>query len=264
LTPTPERRRSALVSVKRTFETLGRDDPLYAVLSRKGLRHNRWDPADFFDEGKKEISNVMAYVERLGLTVGRDRALDFGCGVGRLSQALADHFESVVGVDISESMIERAHEYNTHGERVHYLVNATENIEGLEGAIFDFAYSNKTLQHIPPDSARVYIREIFRTLRPGGVTVFQVPNGKALEPGSVGAWLYSLRRIHLRRVWKIVRGLPPIEMHYIARSQVERIVEESGGRVLDVVDIGRGGTPNKSLRYCAIKRGLETRTLQGP
>lgn len=252
--PTPERRRSGLASVKNTFEALGRDDPLYAVLSRKGLRNNRWDPDEFFDEGKKEIANVMAYLERLDLAVGRHRALDFGCGVGRLSQALADHFDRVIGVDISESMIERAHEYNRHGDRVRYLVNTTENIEDLESATCDFAYSNKTLQHIPPDSAKVYLREIFRSLRPGGVAVFQVPNGKALTPGSVGARLYTLRRRYLRRAWKIVRGLPPIEMHYIARSEVERIVEGSGGRVIDVVDVGRGGTPNKSLRYCAIKR----------
>ena len=137
--PTPERRRSGLASVKNTFEALGRDDPLYAVLSRKGLRNNRWDPDEFFDEGKKEIANVMAYLERLDLAVGRHRALDFGCGVGRLSQALADHFDRVIGVDISESMIERAHEYNRHGDRVRYLVNTTENIEDLESATCDFA-----------------------------------------------------------------------------------------------------------------------------
>ena len=243
MTSTPERRTSGLASVKRTFEALGKDDPLYAVLSRKGLRDNRWDPDEFFDEGKKEIANVMAYLERLDVVVARQRALDFGCGVGRLSQALAEHFDGVTGVDISESMIERAHEYNRHGDRVQYLVNTTEDIESVGSSTFDFAYSNKTLQHIPPDSAKVYLREIFRTLRPGGVAVFQVPNGKAFNPSSVRAQLYTLRRRYLRRVWKIVRGLPPIEMHYIARSQVEGIVEESGGRVVDV----KVGSPGIAL-----------------
>ena len=123
----------------------------------------------------------------------------------------------------------------------------------MQSATVDFAYSNKTLQHIPPESAKAYLAEIFRTLRPGGVAVFQIPNGKALVPKSIRARLYTLRRRHLRRVWKLVRGLPPIEMHYIARSEVERTVEESGGRVIEVVDVGRGGTPDKSLRYCAIR-----------
>lgn len=245
-----------LESVKRTYEKLGRDDPLYAVLSRKELRHNKWDPAEFFRTGKREIRGILEYVDQLGLSLLRQRALDFGCGVGRLSQALAGHFEHVVGLDIAESMVERAREYNCHGDRVDYLVNTTDNLEVLESKSFDFVYTNITLQHIPPVPAGKYIREFFRVLRPGGVAIFQVPNGRPYKPGSVQAWLYTLRRRHLRRIWKVARGRPAVEMHYIARQQVKCIVEESGGRLVDVVDVGRGRKRGKNLRYCAAKSGL--------
>ena len=122
--------------LKRTYEKLGRDDPLYAVLSRRGLRHNKWDPAEFFQTGKREIRGVLQYADHLGLPLLRQRVLDFGCGVGRLSQALAEHFERVVGVDIAESMVQRAREYNRHGDRVDYLVNTTDNLEILDSNSF--------------------------------------------------------------------------------------------------------------------------------
>ena len=47
-----------------------------------------------------------------GLPRARALALDFGCGAGRLSRALAAHFEHVVGVDVSASMIETARALN--------------------------------------------------------------------------------------------------------------------------------------------------------
>lgn len=241
----------SLNSVKRTYEKLGRDDPLYAVLSRKELRHNKWDPAEFFATGTREIQDILQYVDGLGLSLRRGRALDFGCGVGRLSQALAEHFERVVGVDIAESMVERAREYNRHGDRVEYRVNTTDDLQIFGAGSFDFVYSNITLQHIPPEPAARYIGEFFRVLRPGGVAIFQVPSGKPYEAGSLCAWAYAVRRHHLRRIWKIVRGKPPVEMHYIAAGQVRRVIEESGGRLVDIVDVGK--RRRRNFRYCATR-----------
>lgn len=242
--------------VKRTYEKLGRDDPLYAVLSDKSLRHGKWDPAEFFRTGEREIQGVLEYVDRLGLTLGRRRALDFGCAVGRLSQALAEHFEQVVGVDIAESMIEKAREFNRHGDRVSYRVNSVDNLEILDSNSFDFVYTNITLQHVPPEAAGNYIREFFRLLRPGGVAIFQVPSGKQYEARSLRARLYNLRRRHLRHVWKFVRRMPPVEIHYIPRTQVERIIDESGARLVDVLDVGKRHKPGKNFRYCAARSNL--------
>lgn len=242
-----------LVTVKKTFEKYGREDPLYAVLSHKGCQHNRWDPEEFFETGRREIEGVLRYVDALGLPLTRRRALDFGCGVGRLSQALADHFEQVVGVDIAESMIEQARRYNRHGDRVRYLVNETDRLEAPDDESVDFVYSTITLQHIPPEPAGAYIREFFRVLRPGGVAVFQVPHGKAHKPGSLRARAYRFQRRRLRPLWKIVRGQLPVEMHYIPRDRVQSIVDQSGGRIVDVVDVAKRRKPGRNFRYCATK-----------
>lgn len=237
--------------MKKTYEKLGREDPLYAVLSNKHLRHNKWDPVEFFRTGEREIEGILRYIDQLGLPLQPHRALDFGCGVGRLTQALADRFEQVVGVDIAGSMVQRAREYNRHGDRVDYIVNTTDDLRVLDSDHFDFVYSSITLQHIPPEPATKYIQEFFRVVRPGGIVVFQVPNGKPYRPGSVRALLYEIRRRRLRRIWKLVRGKPPVEMHYIPRQRVESVVEEGGGRLVDVEDVGK--RLGRSYRYCATK-----------
>ena len=60
-----------------------------------------WDAKDFFQTGVTEIDRVMEYAATLPVSFARHRALDFGCGIGRLTQALASHFSEVHGVDIA-------------------------------------------------------------------------------------------------------------------------------------------------------------------
>ncbi|HEX6307416.1 MAG TPA: class I SAM-dependent methyltransferase [Longimicrobiales bacterium] len=243
---------SGLGDVKRVFEELGRSDPMYAALTRGGHRGNRWDPEAFFATGRAEIADVMSYVAAFGLRPRHDRALDFGCAVGRLTQALADHFREAAGIDIAAAMIERAREHNRHGDRVRYYTSATADLALFDSGSFDFVYSNKVLQHIPPEHQLRYIREFVRVLRPGGVAVFQTRNGPVVRPGTLRALLYTLNRRHFRRFAQRVRRRPAYEMHYIARALVEAAVAEAGGRVVDVVDLSRG-RPDRSLRYCITR-----------
>jgi len=239
--------------IRNTFEKLGNEDPLYGVLTLKRYRHNRGDPEEFFATGVRQIDGVIAHLASMDRAVG-GRALDFGCGVGRLTQALAVHFDAVVGVDISSTMLEKAREFNRHGDRVLYEHNVREDLGLFPDASFDLVYSDITLQHVPPASSRRYIREFFRVLRPGGLAVFQVPGGPAIHPGTVREMLYLFRRRPMRRLWKRLRGRPAYEMHYVAREQVEQIIQSSGGSLLDVVHLG-GRARYPSYRYYSERLG---------
>jgi 2-polyprenyl-3-methyl-5-hydroxy-6-metoxy-1,4-benzoquinol methylase len=243
---------ASLKRVQDAFEEFGHADPLYAALSRSEFEGNRWNAKTFFDTGRIEISDVLAYLDSLGVPTNLGRALDFGCAVGRLSQALADHFTEVVGVDIAASMVEKAEAYNRHGARVRYLVNTTPDLSLLENESFDFVYSNEVLQHIPPEHQSGYIREFVRVLKPGGIAVFQTRNGPRFEPDSLRARLYTLNRMHLRWFVRWLRDKRPYghQIHYLARSRIEEAVAGMGAKMLDVVDLSLG-KPNKSLRYCA-------------
>ena len=62
------------------------------------------DRADFFESGTSDVAFVLEHVHPREM----NKALDFGCGVGRLSLALASKFGNVVGVDVSQSMLKEA------------------------------------------------------------------------------------------------------------------------------------------------------------
>lgn len=246
----------SLEHVRRTYEEWGRKDPFHAVLTKRGLEGGGWDEDAFFRTGREEVRGLLDYLAGLPLELRTGRALDFGCGVGRLTQALADHFGEVVGVDISAPMVDKARELDRHGRgRVRYVVNTRGDLALLDEGTFDLVYSSITLQHIPPRHARVYIRELFRVLGPGGVAVFQVRNGPRIRPGSWRERLYTLRREHLRRLLQRLRGRPPYEMHFLARSEVEELVGEGRGRLVDVVDVGGEGREGRSFRYCGVRSG---------
>ena len=102
--------------------------------------------------------------------------MDFGCGVGRLSQALAVHFDRVVGIDIAASMIQTAAQLNGIPGRCEYMHNVRADLAALGDESVDFIYSNITLQHMVPSLAGSYIREFFRIARPGAHVIFQLPS----------------------------------------------------------------------------------------
>ncbi len=242
-----------LKDVQKTYEDYGKEDPLYAVLSRKDAKDNNWDVDEFFAAGRAEITEAMSHLSKLGVSVNKGRAMDFGCGVGRLTQALCEEFEGAVGVDISYSMIENAEKHNKFGDRCQYLVNTTDDLAQLDDASFDFVYSNISLQHSPPEASSKYVAEFFRILRPAGVALFQVPSGPRHDPGSLGATIYSIKRGPLRRFWKRIRGMPPVEIHYINQSIVEGIIEASGGRLIDATQQGSVRGSRVSMLYCAVR-----------
>jgi SAM-dependent methyltransferase len=91
----------------------------------------------------------MGCLERIYPVLARRRAVDFGCGASRLTQALARYFEHVTGVDISAPMIELARAHDRTGGHYEYLINTRPDLSALPSASFDFIYSNMTLQHMP-------------------------------------------------------------------------------------------------------------------
>jgi 2-polyprenyl-3-methyl-5-hydroxy-6-metoxy-1,4-benzoquinol methylase len=164
-----------LEQAKLDWERLGEADPMWAILSDPDLTGNRWDRDTFFKTGLEEVGQNLRHVLSLGVEIPRDRCLDFGCGLGRLTQALCDYFDRCDGVDIAASMVEGARTFNKHGIRCHYHVNTTGDLRLFEDGEFTFVLSMITLQHIEPVYSKRYIAEFMRVLRPGGLALFQVP-----------------------------------------------------------------------------------------
>ena len=166
----------SLSDLQRTWDELASKDAMWAVLTGPVGSQRAWNAEEFFRTGVEEIQFILNRVAAAGLTVQERRALDFGCGVGRLTQALAARFEQADGVDISNAMVERARALNRAGARARYHVNSGDDLKLFADASFDFVYSSITLQHIPPQYSRRYIGEFFRVAAPGGIVVFQIPS----------------------------------------------------------------------------------------
>jgi SAM-dependent methyltransferase len=151
-----------------------RRDPLWAILSDEAKRDGRWDTTRFFDTGVSEISSILYELDSQGIALRTGAALDFGCGVGRLTQALAPHFDRVVGVDVSPAMLELAERLNQVPGKASYVCNTASNLHAFEDGAFDLVVTSIVLQHVEPEIVLVYLHEFFRVLSPAGIVVFQL------------------------------------------------------------------------------------------
>jgi hypothetical protein len=107
------------------------------------------------------------------------------------------------------------------------------------------------LQHLPTNLAKSYLAEFLRVLTPGGILVVQIPARRVAK-----RFRYALTNIFpwigssLRRL----RGAPPrIPMRVIPRSQVEGIVAQGGGEVLEAAPDGASGPEFESIVYYVRK-----------
>jgi len=158
-------------ATQQEWEDLAQLDPLWAILSDKTMQFGRWNRQEFFASGEREIDSLMS---SCGIARGDNgRVLDFGCGVGRLSNALRSYFPEVYGVDISVEMIRLAKQYTPSCT---FLLNPKDDLSIFADNFFDFVYSNIVLQHQRTKNiARSYITEFLRVVKPSGKVVFQMP-----------------------------------------------------------------------------------------
>jgi SAM-dependent methyltransferase len=168
--------KDTLESVRQFWDRHARRDPLWAILSYTAKRDGKWDTTRFFETGANEIAAMLCELDAQGIVPNRGSALDFGCGVGRLTQALGPHFGRVVGVDISPEMCDLATELNRFPKTISYVCNDAPDLRVLHDDTFDFIVSSIVLQHLQPELAVGYLREFFRVLAPAGIMVVQLPS----------------------------------------------------------------------------------------
>lgn len=154
------------------WEALAELDPMWAVLSEPGKRGGRWDRDEFYATGRAEATEVMVKLTRLGLPLYSGKALDLGCGPGRVTHGLAEWFDKIIGYDISEKMLELAREDAAPNES--FVRNESNDLSSFVTKTFDFIYCSRVLQHIDADAVGAYLEDCIRLLRPGGTFFLQM------------------------------------------------------------------------------------------
>lgn len=253
-----------LDQVRRTWDTLVELDPISAILY-DSTAPVRWTMDEFMASGTREIDSLIAFVRHLPLQLSCRRALDFGCGLGRLTQALGGHFDEVVGVDLSESMVTRASHLNLLGDRCTYRVNDSPDLRAFESGSFDLVHSTRTLQLLPGRYVRTYLREFVRLLDHGGVLVVQVPSHpvSATVRARVLAERYGNRAAGLGRALLGRPAWPLIETHGVGFNDVYRLLAEDGVPPVAILPDRRGGRDWVSFRY-VCQKGIEWRDPLAP
>jgi SAM-dependent methyltransferase len=234
------------------WSRLGQEDPLWAVYVAPGTRGGKWDVEAFFKLGQQEVDGALAELEGLGLHPGRRRALDFGCGVGRLSQALAGHVDQVIGLDIAPSMLAKARELDRSGGRVQFVLNQKTDLSDVETASIDILYSSLVLQHMPPEMAYGYLREFVRVLAPGGVAIFQVASRptRSIKGLMFGLAPWPLLRWAQRR---LLRYPAPMRMSRMTVDDVSSGIAGTGAWLAAAVDDDSyGGHWHYTRYYVAV------------
>ncbi|HMD45844.1 MAG TPA: class I SAM-dependent methyltransferase [Acidimicrobiales bacterium] len=244
---------------RRAWEDWGTVNPLYAILTDPKYRHGG-DVAEFLESGVETVAVLLGEATRLGLAADGHVALDFGCGIGRLTRALADHFDVVVGLDIAQSMVDEADRLNRDRPQCRFQVNEGPDLARFADEFFDLVLCLLVLQHLPSTAMiEGYLAELVRVLRPDGTLIVQLPSKVPAHrpprpPWNTRAGLRTRAAQWLRAVgvspellYRHLDWVPEMTMLAVAEDAARRVLEASGGRVVHVTEptSDPGGTESR-------------------
>jgi ubiquinone/menaquinone biosynthesis C-methylase UbiE len=238
-----------ILRLRMVWEHLARHDPFWAVLAASEKAGNRWKIDEFFDLGTREVEASLTTLAHHMPGLPRERALDFGCGVGRLTQGLGHHYQQVIGVDVAAGMIGLANRHNRTPAKVSFVHNPRADLQRFASDHFDLVFSLITLQHVPPPLIEAYVREFVRVARPGGALYFQIPTSVPVIPQEIKEWsLYPptmwkrLKRWSGRWFRKTTGIGDVMRMNALPEERVRMILATAGAKLIATIDhpIGNG------------------------
>lgn len=132
------------------------------------------DMRRFFETGRTVVRQAL--LDAPVAPSRREVALEIGPGLGRVCLALAEEFDEVIGIDVSEEMVMRAREL-VPDPKVSFHVGDGTSLQPVAEDTVDFVTSFTVLQHLPSkELVLAYLAEAARVLRSGGVAALQWNN----------------------------------------------------------------------------------------
>jgi ubiquinone/menaquinone biosynthesis C-methylase UbiE len=160
--------------MRQEWDQRSRENAYHYIASWK----DQWPEDEFLLSGERDVRELIdPYLAAAQFAPAGKRVLEIGCGVGRMSFALAKRFAMVEALDISSEMIDRARalQDRLRIENVRFSVGSGKDLSQYSQESMDFAFSFIVFQHIPEVAIiENYIREIGRVLKGGGLFRFQV------------------------------------------------------------------------------------------
>lgn len=159
------------------------------------MKENKYDDENFFEQysrmsrsvdGLKGAGEWHVLKQMLPDFKGK-RVLDLGCGFGWHCEYAVEHgAKAVVGIDISEKMLEEAKKRN-YSPFIEYKQMAVEDFDFTPGS-FDVVISSLAFHYL--ESFGNVCKDVYRCLSNGGVFVFSVEHPVFTAYGSQD-WYYD-------------------------------------------------------------------------
>jgi ubiquinone/menaquinone biosynthesis C-methylase UbiE len=162
-----------------------KDAKYYVAFGRRAQNDD-----EFFDSGAEMVSSIEAELKRLPEFTNPHarRALEIGCGPGRLMRPLSRHFGEIHGVDVSDEMVRLARENLAGIPHAHVHHTPDSNLAAFADESFDLVYSYAVFQHIPKREVVFgYLKEARRVLKTGGIARLQF-NGLPESAARYDTW----------------------------------------------------------------------------
>jgi len=206
------------MNTDKAWEKWGRQDPYYGVLTDTKFRNNNLTTEakdEFFASGEADIQRAFQVIRKFIYPNFTPKiALDFGCGTGRLVVPLAKLVPQVVGIDISDAMLQEAkqncQERNIQNTTFH---KSDDKLSALQTYKFDFIHTVIVLQHIPVERVRIIFEHLLNLLNVGGIGAIQITYANTHFKDSYGTMPNTLiRKIHnnFKKFNKTIRNLFPL------------------------------------------------------
>lgn len=161
------------------------DAHYYVAFGRRGQ-----DDQEFFATAAEVVRSLELELKRLPRQANRRawRALEIGCGPGRLMRPMSRHFGEIHGVDVSDEMIRLAREKLRGIPHAHAHHNTGSDLAAFADESFELVYSYAVFQHIPSrEVVFSYLAEARRVLKSGGLVRCQV-NGLPETAARYDTW----------------------------------------------------------------------------
>ena len=190
-----------------------------------------WDA--LLQSGREDLARALSLTD---MTTGQDRAvLEIGCGVGRLTAALADRFGRVLGVDVAPTLIEEAQQRNTHQNVSFEVCDGMRIRPSRADFTCDTVFSYEVLYYLNRQSLTTYFEDAFVLLTSGGQLVFHLN----MEPIRVSTRLsFLFRRALYACGIKQFRGWPTgagLKRYFHSEAWLRQTLTRIGFRVERIV-----------------------------
>lgn len=165
-----------MLSTDKAWEKFGRADPYFGVLAHEKFTLEMIDGnrSEFFASGNGAVAQIISRIEGHFGPLRRERALDHGCGVGRLTFPLAQEFAHVVALDVSPSMLVEARANAEAIGHTNITFALSDDRLSNAGGNFDFVNSHMVLQHVPVRRGLRILSALLDQVRQGGGFHFHV------------------------------------------------------------------------------------------